>query len=72
MPRPILTERTVYRNVALPESLAGRLDLELFSEVEGRVPFGAYKKFFGELLEKHFAMQDQAHKDFLSINEPVT
>lgn len=62
MARPTMTERTVYKNIALPESLAGRLDLELFSEVEGRVPFGAYKEFFTGLIERHFSATDAARK----------
>lgn len=33
-------------NTTLPADLRGRLDLFLFSEVEGRVPMGAYQRFF--------------------------
>ena len=34
----------------VPEDLRARLDLLLFSDLEGRVPFGAYTNFYSELL----------------------
>lgn len=54
MGRPKQTTPAVFRNIALPEPLANKLDLHLFSEVEGRVPHGAYKVFFSDLLEQFF------------------
>lgn len=54
MPRPKQTVKSAFRNIALPEPLADRLDLELYSELEGRIPTGAYKLFFTNLLEQYF------------------
>jgi len=46
---------TVYLNVGLPLDLHTRLSAELYSELEGRVPFGAYQRFFSELLRERFS-----------------
>jgi hypothetical protein len=54
MSRPKRTIRTIYKNIALPEDLVAKLELELFSEVEGRIPFGAQQEFFVKLLREHF------------------
>jgi hypothetical protein len=32
--------------ITLPEDVRARLDLHLYSELEGRVPHGEYQKFF--------------------------
>lgn len=34
----------------VPEDLRARLDLILFSDLEGKVPFGAYTTFYAEML----------------------
>ena len=44
--------RSIYLNVGIPEDLRAKLDLHLFSSVEGRVPKGAYQKLISELLTK--------------------
>lgn len=38
----------------LPPELLDRVEEELYSELEGRVPHGKYSEFFSELLRKHF------------------
>ena len=47
-------EPSVATNLHLPESVRTRLDLVLFSELEGRVPKGAYQRFFLERLQEFF------------------
>lgn len=54
MPRRPNLERSVPLMLMLPESVRTRLDLLLWSDVEGRVPLGAYQRFFVELLNEHF------------------
>lgn len=54
MARPKQTTPSVFRNIALPQPLADRLDVFLYSELEGRIPTGAYKAFFTNLIEQHF------------------
>lgn len=45
------TKLTTY----LPEDLRAKLDLHLFSEIEGRVPHGAYSQFLAERVREFFA-----------------
>lgn len=47
-------EPTSAINLHLPESLRTRLDLILFSELEGRVPKGSYLRFFSARLVEWF------------------
>lgn len=46
MPRPRKADRPIPVHVYLPESLHTRLTLLLWSEVEGRIPQGAWSEFF--------------------------
>jgi hypothetical protein len=45
---------TVRREIYLPEDLDARLTLELFSEAEGKVPYGASSEFLARLVREHF------------------
>lgn len=47
-------EPSVATNLHLPESARTRLDLLLHSPLEGRVPKGAYQRFFLERLHEFF------------------
>ena len=62
MARIAKTERTVQKNIALPIDLAARMEVELFSEVEGRIPLGAHGKLIEGLLRQHFKVLDRARK----------
>lgn len=55
MARPKKLIRTVYKNIAIPEDLVAKIELELFSEVEGKIPFGAQQEFFTRLLMNYFS-----------------
>lgn len=55
--RPPEIDRPVALNLRLPESERGRLDLILHSDVEGRVPKGAYAEFFKERLREFFTFK---------------
>lgn len=37
----------------LPEDVRAKLDLYLWSDVEGKVPKGAYSRFFTQLINEH-------------------
>lgn len=52
--RKPLVDPSVSTNLHLPESVRTRIDLLLFSELEGRVPKGAYQRFFLERLNDFF------------------
>lgn len=54
MPRRPELDRPVPLKLMLPESERARLDLHLFSPLEGRVPQGAYQTFFRELMRQFF------------------
>lgn len=41
-------------NLRLPTDIKAKIDLHLFSEVEGRVPKGAYARFFESLAREFF------------------
>ena len=71
MPRPRKVDRSIQKNIGIPESLATRLDLMLYSEVEGRIPVGAYQKFFTQLLQDHFKAIDrkEAHEKRKALKE---
>lgn len=50
MARPKKAIRPVEKNVSLPEDLVARVELELYSELEGKVPFGAWQKYLEGLI----------------------
>lgn len=50
MGRPKLVDRRIARPLQLPEALSARVDLHLWSELEQKVPYGAFSKFVAEAL----------------------
>lgn len=57
MPKPANLDRPTKLGVAIPESLRTRMDLLLFSEVEGRVPHGAYSEYICRLIREDLDKQ---------------
>lgn len=55
MARPPRTDRPVEKNISLPTSLVVQVELELYSEVEGKVPFGAWGKYVERLIREDLA-----------------
>lgn len=45
----------VQLNVALPLDVHTQLTAHLYSELEGRVPHGAYSRFLVDLIKTHFS-----------------
>ena len=45
---------SIMLNVALPAPQHSQLTLHLFSELEGRVPLGAYQRFLVERINEYF------------------
>lgn len=60
MPKPKRAIRPVEKTVSLPEDLVARVDLTLFSEVEGKVPHGAWARFVEARLREYFEKQARA------------
>jgi len=54
MPKPKNLIPSVNLNLKLPEDIHGRVMLHLFSAAEGRVPLGAYRQFYMELVQAFF------------------
>lgn len=52
MTKPKKVIRPVQKNVALPEDLVAKVEIELFSTVEQRVPMGAWQALLTVLLQK--------------------
>ena len=59
MPRPKKTDRPVEKNISLPTSIVARCELEMYSELERKLPFGAWQKFLTGLINEHFARVDR-------------
>lgn len=58
MARPPKLDRPVEKSISLPASIHTRMELELFSELEGRVPHGAWSKLVTTLLREYIAKLD--------------
>ena len=52
MPRPLKTDRPVEKSINLPTSLCTQVDLLLWSELEEKVPTGAWSKYVVSLIEQ--------------------
>lgn len=50
MPRVKSTIRPVKKGIHLPEDLVAKVDLRLYSELEGKVPFAAWSTLVEKLL----------------------
>ena len=57
MGRPAKVVPTVNKTIALSGDVWLRIEAELYSDLEGRIPFGAHQRFFDQVLRAHFAMQ---------------
>ena len=58
MPRPRKAIRPVEKNISLPEDLVARVDLELYSDLEGKVPFGAWQRYVERLIREDLAKRE--------------
>lgn len=67
--RPKKTMRPIPFNLSLDEDLHARLELELFSELEGKVPHGAKSSLINLLVREHFRKVDIAAKMAKAVQE---
>jgi hypothetical protein len=51
-PAPII--KKIRHEIYIPEDLAVRLRLHLYSELEGRIPVGKISEFFSNLVRDYF------------------
>lgn len=73
MSRPAAVVKRISKNISLPEDLVVRMELELYSEVDQRIPIGAQSQLIEALLRQHFTRQDnvQAERD-KKLADPTT
>ncbi len=57
MPRPLKTVRTIFKNIGIAEDVVAIVDLELYSDVQGRVPIGSWQGLIDRLLREHIDKQ---------------
>ena len=55
MGRPRKAVPSIEKNISLPRDLVIAVELELYSEVEGKVPFAAWQKYLEDLIRKDLA-----------------
>lgn len=55
MPQPFKADRPIEKTISIPTSIHTRVELQLFSELEGRVPHGAWSRLTSKLLEEWLA-----------------
>lgn len=58
MPRVKLIDRPVEKKISIPTSLVAQVELELWSELEGKVPHGKWSELVCDLLRTHVAKGD--------------
>lgn len=63
MGRPRKAIPSIEKNISLPRDLVIAVELELYSEVEGKVPFAAWQRYLEDLIRKDLARRASArHK----------
>lgn len=62
MPRPKKVDRPVEKSISLPESLVVAVELELWSDLEGKVPFGAWQRYVSGLIHRDMVGRQAARK----------
>ena len=55
MGRPRKAVPSIEKNISLPRDLVVAVELELYSEVEGKVPFAAWQKYLESLIRADLA-----------------
>jgi hypothetical protein len=60
VPRPKKAIPSVTKEISLPPDLVARVDLALYSELEDRVPHGAWQRLLTELLANWLARVEAA------------
>ena len=63
MGRPRKAVRPIEKTISLPEDLVASVDLELFSQLEGKVPFGAWQRYLERLIRADLALRAKGGHD---------
>lgn len=54
MGRPKKIIPSIEKKISIPEDLVARVDLSLWSELEGKVPHGAWSRYISGLIREDF------------------
>ena len=54
MPRPKSANPKITKHIPIDPDLCAKAELALFSDLEGRVPYGAWSALIEQLLRQHF------------------
>lgn len=68
MPRPRKTLRPISKNIHLPEDIVLQTELHLHSDLEGRVPYGAWQALIEKLLREYFDRAKQQAEFAAAMN----
>ena len=58
MPRQKNLIPTVEKKIQIQADICARMELELFSDLEGKIPYGAQSELINKLLREHYRRQD--------------
>ena len=73
MARPKAVISTVEKKIQLHAELCTRMELELFSDVEGKIPYGAQSTFINNLIREHYKQIDEKAASYKAFcdSDPV-
>ena len=63
--------RPIKLTTTLPEDIRVPLDLHLYSELEGRIPKGAYQRFLIERIQEFFSSRSLDLGEFVGLPTPA-
>lgn len=52
MPKPKRVDRPIMKSISLPQSIVIPVEMDLYSELEMRVPHGAWSRLISQLLRE--------------------
>lgn len=58
MARPKKAVKPVEKSLSLPQDVADRIELMLWSDLEGKVPHGAFSKFLEQAVREWFSNRE--------------
>ncbi len=58
MAKPKNVIPTIEKKLQISADLCTRMELDLFSDLEGKIPYGAQSEFVNKLLREHYKEQD--------------
>lgn len=71
MPRPRKTDRPVEKTINIPSSITTKVDLILWSALEGKVPHAAWSKYVVGLIEADLRARAKLEPSDLTILEEL-